>query len=199
MSYGHSAVLCLFFVFFAGLMKTEFYRHIHLWFLSMWLYPLTLCFVALLLFLAQLNPYQATFYFVVCRCCCFFTSQFIKPSRSLEEEKIFLLSLLRLDIDFALLHNASMPLWEASRLLRENLELSHVTGNHLTTPSSDHYCQEWLFGGKKVLLHKKVQKPLSFTQFQLFRSSNPWIWVICLFKQTDNNMFHQWLIWITSF
>lgn len=50
---------------------------------------------------------------------------------------MFSLSLLRLDIDFAVLHNASIPQWEACGPLRENVESSTVTENHLQTHKSN--------------------------------------------------------------
>lgn len=64
------------------------------------------------------------------------TNQFIELSRSLEGKNIFSLSLLRLDIDFALLHNASITQRKASRLLKENVESPLVTENHLQTHNS---------------------------------------------------------------
>lgn len=67
---------------------------------------------------------------------------------------MFSLSLLRLDIDFAVLHNASIPQWEACGPLRESVESSTVTENHLQTHKSAAvdflrtYLGGFLFGGE---------------------------------------------------
>lgn len=68
---------------------------------------------------------------------------------------MFSLSLLRLDIDFAVLHNASIPQWEACGPLRESVESSTVTENHLQTHKSNScggflrtYLGGFLFGGE---------------------------------------------------
>lgn len=51
------------------------------------------------------------------------------PSAAQMGKTYFSLSLLRLDIDFALLHNAAVPQWEASRTLKENVKSAGVTEN----------------------------------------------------------------------
>ena len=46
------------------------------------------------------------------------------------------LSLLRLDIDFAVFHNAAVPQWEASGTLEENVKSAWVTEKLQETHSS---------------------------------------------------------------
>lgn len=58
---------------------------------------------------------------------------------------MFSLSLLRLDIDFAALHNASIPQREASRPLGESEASSIVTENHLQTHKSNSCCGDFFF------------------------------------------------------
>lgn len=60
---------------------------------------------------------------------------------------MFSLSLLRLDIDFAALHNASIPQREASRPLRESEASSIVTENHLQTHKSNSCCGFFFWRG----------------------------------------------------
>lgn len=83
---------------------------------------------------------------------------------------MFSLSLLRLDIDFAALHNASIPQREASRPLRESEASSIVTENHLQTHKSNSCCGFFLegtcFGGfclpaRADLIYKRRPEEIS--------------------------------------